>query len=142
MQYPEFVKIQALAKVNEEIVDPIRQRMEKAGYSKKISQQVRAEIVTIDTDGFVDIDIISDYEADGFDVADFMEKGRRRFFVKPKIKKALHWIFQGLSRFSGGHWIPERFGDRFVEEEAQTGEQRAQQKLNLETDDFLQRNLS
>ena len=138
MNYPRWAKTEALRIVNQEIVDKIRDKMEVKGYSKKISERVRTEFVAIDTDGFIEIDIISDFETnEGFDVAKMMEDGRVRYFVEPVIKKALHWIKQGVSWFSGGHWIPERPGDKFVKDVMDEMEDLAQEQLNTKTDELL-----
>jgi hypothetical protein len=142
MQYPEWVKRNAQAVINKHVVDPIRDKMEEKGYSKKIVERIRAEFVKIDTDGYITFDIISDYETDtGFDVAKMMEDGRVRYFVTMTKKKALSWITQGIRFFSLGHWIPERPGDEIVKTVMEEMESLAQQKLNEMTDEFLNYNL-
>lgn len=143
LQYPQFVKQRAETVVNQEIVDKIRDKMEAKGYDKKIIQQVRVEFVSIDPNGFIEFDIISDYETDeGFDVAKMMEEGRRGFFDKPVIKQALSWIVAGLRLFSKGHFIPIRPGDKFVKSTIDEMEETVQNRLNTETDDLLNRSIS
>jgi len=142
MQYPEWAKRNALLVINEQIVDIIRAKMEEKGYSKKISERVRAEFVTIDTDGYVEIDIISDFETDkGFDVAKMMEEGRKRYWTEPIKKKAQHWISLGVSFFSRGHWIPMRPGDYIVRDVMDDLEELAQEAMNAKTDEFINRSL-
>lgn len=142
LQYPRFVKERVETIVNQEIVDKIRDKMEAKGYDKKIIQQVRVEFVGIDPNGFIDFDIISDYETDeGFDVAKMMEEGRREFFNKPVIKKALSWIAEGLRIFSKGHIIPFRPGDKFVDSTITEMEETVQERINTETDDLLNRSI-
>jgi len=141
MQYPEFVQRMAAKHINAEVVDKIRDEMEARGYSKNIIQQVRAEFVAIDDQGWIDFDIISDYEADGFDVAKMMEMGRRRYFIQQVKKKALHWIIMGISFFSRGHWIPERPADKIVAKGIKDLAGIAQDRLNEDTDNFLKHQL-
>ncbi|MEM3136733.1 MAG: hypothetical protein QXW37_08460 [Candidatus Nitrosotenuis sp.] len=143
MQYPEFIKSRSKFLVESEIVDSIRKKMEEKGYSKKITERVRAEFVGIDPAGIIEYDIVSDFATDeGIDVSKIMEEGRRAFFDKPKIKQALSWISTGIRHFSKGHWIPERPGDRFVSSTIQAMEQKVQDMLNAETDQYLERQLT
>lgn len=142
MQYPNWVKRESLDAVNKEIVDKIREKMEKKGYSKKIIERVRAEFVTIDTDGFVEIDIISDYETDeAFDVAKMMEEGRIAYRVVPIIKKFLHWITLGVSIFAKKSDIPAKPAGDDVKDIMEEMEDVAQDRLDDATDNLLAHSL-
>lgn len=143
MQYPQFARESAEQIAREEILAKIKERMAAKNYDKKIIDDVDLEFVTIDDQGFIDFNIVSDYlTPEGFDVAEMMEEGRREFFVKPVIKRALSWIIQAVRFFSKGHTIPERPGDKIVQSTIEEIEESAQDKLNLETDEFLDRSLS
>jgi hypothetical protein len=142
MQYPKFAQQKAEELINKYYVDPIRQKMEEKGYSKKISERVRAEFVTIDTDGYIEFDIISDFESDeGFDVAKMMEEGRIAYRVVPKVKKWLHWIEQGVSIFRKKSDIPRREGDDFINKTLDEMQEEVQTRLSDETDRNLIYNL-
>lgn len=142
MLYPDWIKRESLDAVNKEIVDKIREQMEKKGYSKKIIERVRAEFVTIDTDGFVEIDIISDYETDeGFDVAQMMEEGRIAYRVVPVVKKFLHWITAGVSIFAKKSDIPEKSPGDDVKDIMEEMEDVAQDRLDEATDNLLAHSL-
>lgn len=143
MQYPKFARQKAEEIINKEIVDPIRAKMEQKGYSKKIIERVRTKFVAIDTEGFIDFDIISDFETDeGFDVAKMMEEGRVAYRILPKIKDLLKWIF--LGRWVSKHKVdmPARPGDDFLFwTTLDEMEQKAQDRLNDEIDNQLAYNL-
>lgn len=142
MRYPDWAKREALNVVNQEIVDKIRNEMETKGYDKKIIERVRAEVVKIDTDGFIEIDVISDYEAEGgFDVAKMMEEGRTAYTVLPKVKRALHWIAQGLSIFSRRSDIPQKPPGEDVKSAIEEMEDLAQDRLDEKTDELLESSL-
>lgn len=143
MQYPKMVTTDAMLVVNEEIVDKIRDTMEEKGYSDKIIQKVRAELVTIDTDGFVEIDIISDFETDeSFDVAKMMEEGRVAYKILPRIKDMLKWIFEG--RWISKHEVnmPQRPGDKIFDSVFDEMEDIAQDRLDDKLDEKLDRSLN
>lgn len=139
MNYPRWAQIEALKLVNQEIVDKIRDKMEMKGYSKKITERVRTEFVAIDTDGFIEIDIVSDFEADdGFDVAKMMEDGRKSYTIFPRIKPLLKWIFQGMWFSKHKVEMPERPGDKFVKDVMDEMEDLVQEKLNDNTDQLME----
>jgi hypothetical protein len=35
----------------------------------------------------------------------YLDHGTKRHFIKPKKKKALHWVQAGIGYFSKGHWV-------------------------------------
>ncbi len=142
MQYPGFVSEKSKEIAEEYLVKRIQEEMKKKGYSEKIIEKVRAEFVSIDSDGFVEFDIISDFKADGFEVAEMVEKGRKRYFVEPVLRFALSWVKEGFRYFSRGHWIPMRKGDHIFDTVLETEINNAQERLDSELEDFIEKRLS
>lgn len=142
MQYPRFAQQKAEELINKHMVDPIRDKMEAKGHSKKITERVRAEFVTIDTDGYIDFDIVSDFTTDdGFDVAEMMEEGRIAYRIVPKIKKFLSFIIEGVRIYTKKSDIPQREGDDFIQNTIDEMEELTQTLLNEETDKIIAYNL-
>lgn len=142
MQYPRFAQQKAEELINKHMVDPIRAKMESNSYSKKITERVRAEFVTVDTDGYIDFDIVSDFTTDeGFDVAKMMEDGRVAYTIIPKIKKFLSFIIDGVRIRTKKSDIPRREGDDFVQSTIDEMEELTQTLLNEETDNIITHNL-
>ncbi len=142
MQYPRFAQQKAEELINKHMVDPIRAKMESNGYSKKITERVRAEFVTIDSDGYIDFDIVSDFTADdGFDVAKMMEEGRIAYRIIPRIKKFLSFIIEGVRIRTKKSDIPKREGDDFIQSTMDEMEELTQTDLNEETDKAVAYNL-
>lgn len=107
MLYPRFIEETAKQIIDEEILQPIKTEMKKFGYSEKIINETSIENLLVTDSGFLQFDVVSDYEADnGFDVAKAREEGTKDHFIKPVKAKALSWIVGGFIRaFSKGHWV-------------------------------------
>lgn len=103
--YDEFLLNRAKYHANVIIVDEIVKRMQNANFSSKIWMNTVLKDVEI-TQGKVKVKINSTYFSDsGFDVAVAREKGTRGHFIRPNTARVLHWIDQGVSLFSAGHWV-------------------------------------
>ena len=132
LQLPDFQR-RTLARIaNELVLDVIQDKMRKNNVSDKIVHNTVIDDVHVRRKT-ARITIKSEYFSEsGFDVAYAREKGTRRHFVEPKVSghradghgteltnqttavnyefqrnhpRALHWIEQGQSRFSKGHWV-------------------------------------
>ena len=135
MTYPRFVEITATKIVNEVILDKIHDRMRELNFSPKIIERTFIDNVVVDTEGFVEFEVISDYEAEeGFDVAKAREEGTKDHFIGPLVKKALSWIQAGVRFFSLGHWVKGFDKTDVIEKTIKEFTPLAQQRLNEETD--------
>lgn len=101
-----FLELKAKEIANKHIIDPIIQKMQDLGFSDKIWQNTYLykdiEITPLE----IKFRVISDYESEtGYDVAVGREYGTKDHMVAPRVKKSLHWIQGGKSRFSKGHKV-------------------------------------
>ena len=143
MQYPRFVETVGIKIAEEEILRPIHARMKDFRYSPKIIAATRIEDVKITNDGQLIFDVISDYESEtGFDVSRAREEGTKRHFIKPVTAKALRWIVGGfVVAFSKGHWVKGITKSNVIAKTIVEMTPIAQERLNVETDNFLKRTL-
>ena len=143
MQYPRFVQDRAFELCEEIILGRIHQKMRELEFSQKIIDATRLEFVKIDTDGFIDLKIISDYQSDtGFDVSLAREKGTVRHFIAPVVASVLSWIVGGFIRaFSKGHWVSGITKSNVIEKMTEETMPIVQARLNADTDAFLDRSL-
>lgn len=149
MQYPDFIREIAPKIANDEILKPIKKRMKDFGYSKKIIDSTRFENLQLDNFGNLEFDVVSDYKSDdGFDVAKAREEGTVDHFIKPVTRKALSFILQGATglissfrAFSKGHWVRGITASNVITKTIEEFTPIAQQRLNEETDNFLNRSL-
>lgn len=138
LQYPNFVEITARKLINQFIVDKIQDRMRELNYSKKIIDSTWLSAMQINTNGELFFAIDSSYTTEtGFNVADAREFGTRGFFVKPRIKKALRFIKQGIVMFSKGHFIPSKPPSHIISRTIDEFLPVVQAKLDEETDQFF-----
>ena len=144
MQYPEFVRVQVPKLAEQTVLAEVKSRMRDFGYSQKIIDSTRIDGLSIDSVGNVEFDVLSDYESEsGFDVSEAREKGTIRHFIKPDRAKALAFIIGGFIKgFSKGHWVKGITASNVVEKTAAEMTPIFQERLNEETDAFLQRSLS
>lgn len=94
-QSPRFIEDAVIRLADQEILQPIKTKMRQANYSQKIIDGTTIENIEVGSGGFVTFDIISDYEADGFDVATAREDGTKPHTIKPKKQNGvLRWFTQ------------------------------------------------
>lgn len=106
MQFDKFIEEISRTIIDEEILIPIKSEMKKFNYSEKIIEKTIIDNLIISEDGFVQFDVISNYETEsGFDVSTAREKGTKTHFIKPKVKLALSWLSGNIKLFSKGHWV-------------------------------------
>ena len=143
LQYPRFLREEAKKIADDTILKPLRQRMQNFGYSKKIIDGTTIQNITINRNGTMSFDVISDYESDsGFDVGQAREKGTVDHFVRPRNAKALSWIAGGFIRaFSKGHWVRGITASNVVSKTVQEKIPEAQARLNEATDLFIARSM-
>ena len=103
--YNDFVRLKVTELANKLLIDPIINKMEQEGFSRKIWQNTLLDEVNL-TSTQIKLTIRSEYFSEsGFDVAIAREYGTRTHFIKPKVKLALSWINNGKRLFSKGHWV-------------------------------------
>ena len=143
VQYPRFLREEAKKIADDTILKPLRQRMQDFGYSKKIIDGTTIENITINRNGTLSFDVISDYDAEsGFSVSEAREKGTSRHFVKPVNAKALSFIAGGFIRaFSKGHFVRGITASNVVRKTVQEKIPEAQARLNEATDLFISRSM-
>lgn len=138
MQYPRFVEIQAVRLVKGIILPIIKDRQRDFGYSPKIIRTTIVGDVHVDTDGFIEITIESDLmTATGYNIGTGREKGTIRHFIAPRFKKALSFIWQGIRRFSKGHWVKGITASNIIEKTIEEYTPELQDALNELTDQSL-----
>jgi len=89
-QSPRFIEDVVHRIAEEEILNPIKTKMKQKDYSQKIIDGTTIENIVVDGSGFVQFDIISEYDTDtGFDVATSREKGTRDHIITPRDAKGV-----------------------------------------------------
>ena len=84
-QSPRFIEATVLRLAQEEILLPIKAKMKSNHYSQKIIDGTTIENIFVDGSGFVQFDIISEYDTEeGFDVATAREDGTRPHTIRPR----------------------------------------------------------
>lgn len=138
MQYPRFIKEVATKIVEEEILKPIHQEMKVWNYSQKIIDSTTIENLVVDDEGFVQFEIVSDYESEsGFDVSLAREEGTRKHWVAPITKKALSWLAGFVRLFSKGHYVGGIPKSNIIERITEIRVPLAQQRLTNEISEFF-----
>jgi len=85
MQFVDFALDLMQAIIEEEIIQPIKQKLRSESYSPKIIAEVRAEVKTRTDNKTITWLIISDFTTpDGFPVAVMIERGRKAYVIFPK----------------------------------------------------------
>ena len=75
-QAPRFIEDAVKRIADEEILTPIKTKMKQKNYSQKIIDGTTIENIILDGSGFVQLDVISEYDTnEGFDVAKGREEG-------------------------------------------------------------------
>ena len=134
MKYPEWRLKHARKLVNEIILSKIKESMAEAGYHEKVIRETRVRDVTVDAQGTITYQIVSDYTTDdGFNVGDAMEDGTRRHFVAPRFRKALRW---GNVKwiFSKGHFVRGIRRHKIIERTIRRRTAMLQRALDKDTD--------
>ncbi len=144
LQYTRFIEDASRIIIDEEILQPIKNKMKSFGYSEKIIEGTQIDNLIITTDGFLQFDVISEYNTkDGFDVATAREEGTKDHFIKPKVKLALSWIVGGFVKaFSKGHWIKGFTKSNIIKKTIETKFETAQKRLDEATIRFFNETVS
>lgn len=145
MQYPRFVEDRAKKLVEEIMLPEIKKRMEDFRYSKKIIDETIVGNVVVTDEGFLEVDIDSNYTTDkGFNVGTAREKGTRDHFIAPVIAQALSFILQGATglisafrAFSKGHWVKGITKSNVIQKTVEEITPKVQAILNEDTDQSL-----
>lgn len=144
MQYLRFIEEISHTIINEEIIIPIKSEMKKFNYSEKIIEKTIIDNLIVSDDGFVQFDVISNYETEsGFDVSAAREKGTKTHFIKPKVKLALSWIIGGFVKgFSKGHWVRGITKSNIIEKTIELRFPIAQERISQESILFFNKMVS
>jgi hypothetical protein len=143
MQYPRFIEQTARQIIDEEILQPIKTGMRQFGYSQKIIDGTTIENFFVDSNGFIQFDVVSDYKSEnGFDVAKAREEGTKDHFIKPVVKTALSWIVGNLRLFSKGHWVKGFTKSNIIKKTTETRFPIAQERITQESIIFFNRTVS
>jgi len=144
MQYPRFIEESARQIIDQEILQPIKIAMRSFGYSEKIIDGTTIENLFLDSNGFIQFDVVSDYKSElGFDVAKAREEGTKRHFIKPINAKALVWIIGGFIKgFSKGHWVKGITKSNIIKKTTEAKFPFAQDRITQESIIFFNRTVS
>ena len=138
MQYPAFIRDAVQRIVDEELLKPIKFQMKAFNYSQKIIDGTTIENLVVDDGGFVQFDVVSEYDTEsGFDVALAREEGTRTHFVAPRFRAALSWIANGIRIFSKGHWVRGIRRSNVIQNTIAERFPILQARLNDQTDSFF-----
>lgn len=69
----------------------------------------------------------------------WFEEGTKRHWIEPVAKKALHWIQEGISRFSRGHYVRGITARHVFKHGTRQGIKKFLKELERETTEFLER---
>ena len=69
----------------------------------------------------------------------FFEEGTKRHFIAPVFKKALHWIQDGVGRFSMGHWVRGIAARHVFKDGVRQGIKKFNKELERELTEHLER---
>ena len=140
MQYPRFIEQTSRQIIDQEILQPIKSAMRSFGYSDKIVDGTFIDNLIIDSEGFIQFDVISDYKSElGFDVAKAREEGTKRHFIKAVVKAALSWITSNVRLFSKGHWVKGFTKSNIIKKTTETRFPIAQERILQESVIFFNR---
>jgi len=142
MQYSRFIEEIGKRIAEEEILNPIKTAMKRIDYSPKIIDGTTIKNLVVNTDGFLQFDIVSEYNAKNFDVAKAREEGTKRHFVKPVTKLVLSWLIGNIRFFSKGHWVKGITKSNVIRKTIQTRFPIAQEKLDQATIVFFNQTVS
>lgn len=93
-QSSAFVEDAVRRIAEEEILNPIKIKMKQKNYSQKIIDGTTIENISVDGSGFVQFDVISEYDTEqGFDVATAREEGTKDHTIRPRNSNGvLRWV--------------------------------------------------
>lgn len=139
MEYISFVVSTLTTAINQIIVDPIQDKMRKAGVSEKVIDRTYLDVQAVKEENSIVFSIKSDYVSDsGFDVAKMIENGRKAYFIKQKIKK-MTWLKDGVRKWAKrypegiGVKIPEKTALHAIIDGITKGQPKVQKYLNDKT---------
>jgi len=105
LQKDNFIRTVIEKRVEEMIINPIKDSMRNHNFSPKIVDSVVIDGYIIEGNK-LRVRIKSEFEVGGFDVAVAREFGTKDHWIRPRLKKALHWITDtGQDAFSKGHVV-------------------------------------
>lgn len=140
MQYTRFIEESARQIIDEEILQPIKIAMKSFDYSEKIINGTSIENFFVDGNGFVQFDVVSDYNTElGFDVAKAREEGTKDHFIAPVVKAVLSWVVGGVRLFSKGHWVKGFTKSNIIKKTTEIRFPIAQERINQESIIFFNR---
>jgi len=143
--YPKHILEKAEKHLNEILIPVIKSKMKEKDYSQKIIDSVRIGNLDLDMDlGNIIYDVICDYvTVSNFDISEVREsKGTIRHFIKPVLKKALHFIVRGVEFFSKGHWVKGIIASHIIADSMKELQPIIEKRLQDEGDILFERIMS
>ena len=134
-QYPAFSKAKLEELTNKIIIDSIHDTMRQKGFAKNIIENTYLKSVDITTG---DITITSDHISENvFDSALAHEEGTKDHYIKPKNKKMLSWISNGVRRFSAGRKVSGIKAEKIIEKTIKSKTSQLQKAWDIENEKYL-----
>ncbi len=130
--------------IEEEIIQPIKQKLRSESYSPKIIAEVRAEVKTRTDNKTITFLIISDFTTrGGFPVAVMIERGRKAYVIFPKPptqrrpRPALKIPTEGGDIFRKKVRMPRLPGNHIVFRVVQKKRNTVRRRFNAEANRFI-----
>lgn len=140
--YPRHIAVKAEQYLNNILIPVIKSKMKAKDYDQKIIDSVRIGTVDIDIGlGNITYDVICDYiSVSNFDISTAREEtGTVDHFIKPILKKALHFIARGVEMFSKGHWVKGIIASHIIADTIKELQHTLESKLKDEGDILFER---
>jgi len=144
-QAPRFIEDAVKRIADEEILTPIKAKMKQKNYSQKIIDGTTIENIVVDGSGFVQLDVISEYDTEkGFDVATAREEGTKAHIIRPRnANGVLRWLTKtGETIFRKFARNPGIKGSHIVRDTVKSTFPTFQQKLTDEIVEFYNRTVT
>lgn len=144
-QSPRFIEDAVKRIAQEEILEPIKTKMKQKKYSQKIIDGTTIENIVVDGSGFVQLDVISEYDTEkGFDVATAREEGTKAHIIRPRNPNGvLRWLTKtGEQIFRKFARNPGIKGSHIIRDTVKSRMPIFQQKLTDEIVEFYNRTVN
>ena len=142
MTYPRFLDLEVRKLVEKTVLPVTKKLMNDFRYSQKIIDGTKVGKIQVDSEGFLEFEIVSDLDRDGFDVAKGREEGTRDHFVGPTLKRALRFFIGSIIGFSKGHWVKGITRSNVIEKSIEITNIQLQSELNEISDNRLKEMLN
>lgn len=142
IQLWQFQAITIRKLANSLILDQIQKRMRAFNFSEKIVINTVVSNIDILSTNKLRIYFKSTlFSETGFDVALAREKGTKDHMIRPTVKKALHWIQEGVAHFSKGHKVSGLKALHIIADTLKENEGLLQKQYNDEVNTWFRKNI-